>query len=199
MRGVLASDIFAPSGGGYSPVGPRRRQRGFTMVELIITVSIAAVLLALAVPSFRNITLASKLATTSNDVVAAINTARMEAIRRNAPTQLCSDSSSANTNDVLGAACGTAVGAVYVLVDGNAEPVRSNTIGITMPIQLTGNVTAVRFTGQGLARAIGSSSLYAGTVADICTSSLSKDNHRVVAMVAGGSVITTTTTTATCP
>jgi type IV fimbrial biogenesis protein FimT len=68
----------------------RRSERGFTMVELLISIAVAAVLIVIAVPSFRNITLSNKLTTAANDVISAINVARMEAVKRNANTQLCS-------------------------------------------------------------------------------------------------------------
>ena len=74
---------------GQAPT--RRRQRGFTLVELMVTVAVAAVLLMIAVPSFRNITLSNRLNTAANDLVNAISVARMEAVKRNASTQFCSN------------------------------------------------------------------------------------------------------------
>ena len=71
----------------YSGMAGRRCRRGFTLVELMLTITVAAVLIVIAVPSFRSITLSSKLTTTANDIVVAINTARIEAIKRNATVQ----------------------------------------------------------------------------------------------------------------
>ncbi len=63
--------------------------RGFTLVELMIVVTIVAVLLTLAVPSFRDATLSSKLSSYANNFVASARLARGEALKRNAVVTLC--------------------------------------------------------------------------------------------------------------
>jgi type IV fimbrial biogenesis protein FimT len=180
----------------------RRHGRGFTLIELLVTLAVAVVLIMIAVPSFTNITVSNKLTTTANDLVGAINTARMEAIKRNASTQFCSNLSTANVasaTDALGTKCGTDTGAVSALLTGTtAAQVFAGTTGITAPIQLTGNVAAVRFDGQGLGHAVGSTALFDGLVADISTSAISTNNHRCINMTAGSIVVTTSSTVA-CP
>jgi type IV fimbrial biogenesis protein FimT len=171
--------------------------RGFTLLELLVALAVASVLMAIAVPSFKHMIVANKLTTSANDIVGAIGSARMEAVRRNAQTQLCSNSSTVNSSDTLGAACGTQAGTVYALEVGGAAEVLAASTGIVAPIQLDGDMAAVRFDAQGMGYAVGSTSPYDGVVADICSSSISSDNHRVVSMVAG-SVVTTTTSTGTC-
>lgn len=185
--------------------GRSRHAGGFTLVELMITVVIAVVLIMIAVPSFKSIILSNKLTTTANDLVLAINSARMEAVKRNAKTQLCSNSASVNTSDTLGNACGTQTGAVYVLMGGSpasATTVLAATPGIATPIQLKGNVQALRFNGQGLAYAVGGTTPFdsstLGAVADICTSQMTTNNHRQINMTAG-SILATTTTSGACP
>jgi type IV fimbrial biogenesis protein FimT len=171
--------------------------RGFTLLELLVALAVASVLMAIAVPSFKHMIVANKLTTSANDIVGAIGSARMEAVRRNAQTQLCSNSSTQNSSDALGTACGIQAGAVYALEAGGTGQVLAGTTGIAAPIQLDGDMAAVRFDAQGMGYAVGSTSPYDGVVADICSSSISSDNHRVVSMVAG-SVVTTTTSTGTC-
>lgn len=192
-----------PSGpmlyGQMAPTTLRRHVRGFTLVELMITVTIAVVLIMIAVPSFKTITLSNKLTTTVNDLVGAINSARMEAVKRNTNTQFCSNSASANTTDPLGSACQPQdIGAVYVLTTPQPTQVLAGTPGITAPIQLNGDLTALRFTAQGLAQKVGTSAPYSDVVADICTSQMSTNNHRVITMTAG-SILVTTTTSGACP
>jgi type IV fimbrial biogenesis protein FimT len=178
----------------------RRRGRGFTLVELMITMAVALVLIMIAVPSFKTMTLSNKLTTTANDLVGAINVARMEAIKTNSNTQLCSDSSANNTSDTLGSACNTStqVGAVYALINNTPTLVRTPVVGIVTPLQLSGSITALRYNGQGLAEAAGTTTPYNNTVADICTGSISSYNHRKITMVAG-SIITTTSYSGACP
>lgn len=61
---------------GNGPVG------GFTLVELMVTITVVAILLALAVPSFRDLTERSALRGAADNVVAVIAAAKQEAIKR---------------------------------------------------------------------------------------------------------------------
>jgi len=69
---------------GYIRVGSNTvlRQRGFSLIELIVVISIAAILLALGVPSFRSLLQNQKMTSTVNDFFSAINLTRSEAIQR---------------------------------------------------------------------------------------------------------------------
>jgi type IV fimbrial biogenesis protein FimT len=61
-----------------------RTSSGFSLLELMITIIVGAILAALALPSFRTYFIRSSIAQTSNGLLAAMNTARAEAIKRNA-------------------------------------------------------------------------------------------------------------------
>lgn len=65
------------------------RGRGFTLVELMITLAVAAILLTMAVPSFRTTIQNNRLITEANDFVTALHLARSEAIKRRARVTLC--------------------------------------------------------------------------------------------------------------
>lgn len=73
--------------------------RGFTLVELMVTIAIAAILLGIAVPSFDGVMLSMKLTSYANNLVASTLLARSEAINRNAVVSLCVSSN--------GSSCGT--------------------------------------------------------------------------------------------
>ena len=52
------------------PVGFKKRERGFTLVELMIVLAVAAVLIGLAVPSMSQFILSGKLRAYTNELVA---------------------------------------------------------------------------------------------------------------------------------
>jgi type IV fimbrial biogenesis protein FimT len=55
---------------------------GFSLIELLAVLSIAAILLAIGVPIFSSLIQSQQLTTTANELFAAINLARSEAIER---------------------------------------------------------------------------------------------------------------------
>lgn len=65
------------------------RQRGFTLVELLVAVAIAAILLAVGVPSFRSTIASNRLSSTTNELVGTLAQARSEAIRRGVRVTVC--------------------------------------------------------------------------------------------------------------
>lgn len=196
-RGVSAGGMRCREG-AVSQGLACRNPCGFTIVELMITLAVAAILLMIAVPSFRNITLTNRLNIAANGLVSAINTARMEAVKRNSSTQFCSNSTGANTADALGSACGVEIGAVWALSGDEASQVLAGPGYFVQSLQLNGNVTALRFNAQGQAQQAGSSTPFGEQVVDICTSQMSRDNHRIITMRAG-SILVTTTNSGVCP
>lgn len=68
---------------------------GLTLIELLVTIAIAAALLVVAVPGMQNYFIANRLVTSTNDFVAALNTARSEAIRRGVSVSLRKNSATA--------------------------------------------------------------------------------------------------------
>ncbi len=68
---------------------------GVTLVELMLTLAVMAILVSLAAPSFNETIARSRLGTQSNELVAALNLARSEAIRRGRESWVGSTSNSA--------------------------------------------------------------------------------------------------------
>lgn len=58
--------------------------RGFTMIELMVVVTVAVVLATLAVPSFSQFIIGQRVKTASFDLASSLLLARSEAIKRNA-------------------------------------------------------------------------------------------------------------------
>jgi len=69
------------------------------MVEMMITVTVMAILMAVAVPSFVDASLNSQLRSAANNLVSSTYLARSEAFKRNAIVTLCVSSN--------GTSCGT--------------------------------------------------------------------------------------------
>ncbi|MEE9493049.1 MAG: GspH/FimT family pseudopilin [Gammaproteobacteria bacterium] len=79
-----------------------KKHYGFTLIELMITIAIAAIVMTIAVPSFNTTIQNNRITTQTNDLISAINLARMEAIHRGANVSLCASSDQATcsgTND----------------------------------------------------------------------------------------------------
>ena len=181
----------------------RCRACGFTLVELMVTLAVAAVLAMIAVPSFQRLILANRLNTAANALVNAVNLARLNSIKLNATTQFCGSTATTNGNDILGGKCGTLSGAVYALPQsaGTASQVQAMPPSVTSPLRYTNaGVTAVRFSGAGFgfAPSLSSNTPYTGNIATICTSQLSSGNQRIVSMTAG-SIVAVASSTGTCP
>lgn len=70
----------------------QHRSDGFTLVELMVTLAVAAILLGIAVPSFRDMLERNRIAAQSNELLGGLQTARSEAIRKNATHRFCSSS-----------------------------------------------------------------------------------------------------------
>jgi type IV fimbrial biogenesis protein FimT len=73
-----------------------RACHGFTLVELIVAIAVAAILLTTAVPAFQDTIKNNRMAANVNEFIAALNLARSEAIKRGVPVTACKDGGSGN-------------------------------------------------------------------------------------------------------
>lgn len=67
---------------------PVRNQKGFTLVEAIITVAVIGILVMIGVPTFIGSLSRSRLTGTAREVATLMQVARLEAIKLNAPTEV---------------------------------------------------------------------------------------------------------------
>lgn len=85
----------------------KRTTGGFTLIELVVTMAIAAILLTQAVPSFRAMIANNRITSQINELVTAINYGRSEAAKLNTTVILCG---SANPTAATPACGGTVAG-----------------------------------------------------------------------------------------
>lgn len=71
------------------------RREGFTLVELMATVAVLAVVLGLALPSFRALSERMAAQTTLHALTVALASARMAAVQRGRPVSVCPSSDGA--------------------------------------------------------------------------------------------------------
>lgn len=70
--------------------------RGFTLVELMVTLAVLAILTMVAVPSFRDTIRRNRVSAASNALLADLRYARTEAINRGQLVSLCPSSDGSN-------------------------------------------------------------------------------------------------------
>ncbi len=76
-------------------------QRGFTLVELMITLAVGALLLAVGVPETVSFLMSNRLTTQTNDILVKASLARSEAMKRSSPVVVCTSSDGATCSDSL--------------------------------------------------------------------------------------------------
>lgn len=97
-----------------------KRSGGFTLVELMVTLAVAAVVLTIAVPSFWSIVQNNRASTQANELITALNLARSEAVKRGIPVSVCP---STNQSSCVSSSTNWAVGWI-VFADPNNDGVR---------------------------------------------------------------------------
>lgn len=104
-----------------------RRTAGFTLIELMVTIAVAAILLTIAVPGFQALVQNNRATTLANELTTALNLARSEAVRRGQMISVCAADSGNDWEDgwrvELGDDCNAADDDILRIWD--APPARS--------------------------------------------------------------------------
>ena len=94
----------------------KSKHTGFTLIEMIVTVSIAAILASIAIPSFTTMIKNNRLTASTNELVSALILARSEALKRSQNVSVC-----ASTNQTSCSGTNFATGWI-VFVDCSSPP-----------------------------------------------------------------------------
>ena len=120
-----------------------KRNAGFTLYELLITVIVASIIATFGIPGFQNLMANSRSVTDTNDLITALNLARSEATRRRAPINVCASadgaSCSASNDWSTGWIVRTQAGQVL-----QVWPARNGGAGV-----LSANVSNIQFQSTG--------------------------------------------------
>jgi type IV fimbrial biogenesis protein FimT len=94
----------------------KTRSQGTTLMELMTALAVLGVMVAIAVPSFRQFTADSRSTAYTNDVVTALNLARSEALHRSSNVVVCPSSTQTSCTG-----SGTWASGLLAYVDANAN------------------------------------------------------------------------------
>jgi type IV fimbrial biogenesis protein FimT len=153
---------------------------GFTLIELMVTLAVAGILAAIAVPSMTGLLNANRLKGASGEVAATLQLARAEAVRRNARVTVCA------SNDGLTCANSGTWNRWIVLGADNAtgtdEVIRDQTPSGS--VQISGPAAGIVFRPSGIIDA-------QATVTACVPVSNPSQNQRDITVLISGSIITT--------
>jgi len=126
----------------------KRTTGGFTLIELVVTMAIAAILLTQGVPSFITMTKNNRMITQTNDLVGDINLARSESVKRGVRVVLCRSADPSAASPTCGGTANTWTTGwlMFATIDGDTTFDASNAnytlIRIGQPASTTLNIIA---------------------------------------------------------
>ena len=125
------------------------RPRGFTLVELVIVVTVAAILLVIGVPALQDLVRNNRLVTETNDLVAHLNLARSEAIKRRTRVAICSSTAAGAAVPACDGGTDWDTGWV-VFVDADSDGVVDSAADVIRRSAVVAGATHVRASGGTL-------------------------------------------------
>jgi type IV fimbrial biogenesis protein FimT len=125
--------------------------KGFTLIELMMTLAIAAILLTIAVPSFRTFTQNSKLTKQVNLLAASVATARGEAAKRGVRVVICQSSDPTAATPACDGTTGTWSNGWVVFVDADNDLTVDAATDVVASFQAESGVDLLTNAGKTLA------------------------------------------------
>lgn len=169
----------------------RRRVHGVTLVELMVTLVVLAILMAIATPSFQMVRNSTRLSGQANELVTAIQLARSEAVSRRQWVTVCRSDN--------GTSCSTATTSwqgwmVFVdtdrdgALDGGEETLRVGEVRAPLSVLASNSLTnnLISFRPDGFARS--GTALLNATLSVCIPTTKPVDNRRQLSIASGSRV-----------
>ena len=168
--------------------------RGFTLIELMIGLVVLAVVIAIGLPGMQGLINSGRLSAAANELSAALQLTRVEALRRNRSVVLC------RSETLAGCAAGDTWPGWLVFVDVNnngvvdtgEEIIKTGTIAAPLVLRaspaVSGRSHIVGFLPNGLARGADEAALLNATLSVCAPSTPPAANVRDVQLAFGSRV-----------
>jgi type IV fimbrial biogenesis protein FimT len=173
-------------------IDPRHNHSGFTLIELMMTITIAGILLTIGIPSFKYVTNSNRASSEINGLLGDMQFARAEAIREGQTVTICPSTTGASCSGTTSWQTGWLVfsdTSVIGIVDGTDAILKiQKTFSGTDTVTSDHGVVAVTFSREGF-----TSSLPAGGITfTLHTSPVSANFTRCLSATIVGALSTQT-------
>jgi len=195
-----------------------KKHSGFTLIELMITLAIVAILLTVGVPSLKTFMQKNRLIASTNELLSALHVARSEAIKLNKRVTVCESSNGTSctnpgTGDwrdgwiVLADANGDGIGTGAICTNTTTDcllrshgQISDSLLSISGVYTGGGAISAFTFTSRGLPKDIAGAS-QAGTFSICIFDSFNTvtDSRAVILSLSGRVRASDETTVINCP
>ncbi|MFL6627140.1 MAG: GspH/FimT family pseudopilin [Vitreoscilla sp.] len=138
-------------------LGRRRRAAGFTLVELMVTIAVAAIVVAVGVPSFLRTLARHTIASQAEELQDAVRMGRNEAMKRSGPVVLCRTEES-NPSHCAGSGGSWQTWVLFTDVARSGSFAAGDAVlrqrqDASRRTTVTGDAASIRFEATGIARA----------------------------------------------
>lgn len=161
-----------------------KHQKAFTLIELMVTLTVASVIIAFAIPSFNSMIINNRSASLGDEFSIAVNFARSEALKRGTRVSLCASEN--------GTSCTGAWTDGYIVFIDAAATDKATTPVIAAPSAVlkawerpeggaeisvksgTANITFLRFTALGTLARVSANPLEIEVSVEHCTNNAAR-------------------------
>lgn len=120
---------------------------GVTLIELVVTLSVAVILMSIAVPSFQGVMRTNRIAALTNELSTALQYARSEAVTRGRTVKVCKSANVIASSPICSTSASVNWQDGWLVQDGN------NTLMVGQPsissATITSDINSVEFSPTG--------------------------------------------------